>query len=135
MLQDYTTWFVIVTLNLLSIPVFVDGVYLSIPAGDFHVAEACAGLRFLVATVALGTLMANVAYKTTGAAGSRRGSVLCGPGYCEWVQGQWHHTYRPLVGYEICNRRRSYHIWVGVFCTSTTDIYFYIHDIYQSGLE
>lgn len=66
MLQDYTTWFVIVTLNLFNIPVFVEGVYISIPAGDFHVAEACAGLRFLVATVALGTLMANVAYKTPG---------------------------------------------------------------------
>ncbi len=66
MLQDFTTWFVVGMLHLLNIPVFVEGVYLSIPAGDFHVAEACAGLRFLVATVALGTLMANVAYKTIG---------------------------------------------------------------------
>jgi len=65
-LQDFTTAFVVTTLNILSIPVYVEGVFLSIPAGDFHVAEACAGLRFLVATVALGTLMANVAYKTIG---------------------------------------------------------------------
>ncbi|MCF6216251.1 MAG: exosortase A [Emcibacter sp.] len=65
-LQDFTTVFVIMTLNLFNIPVFVEGVFLSIAAGDFHVAEACAGLRFLVATVALGTLMANVAYKTWG---------------------------------------------------------------------
>ncbi len=66
MLQDYTTWFILIILNMLNIPVFAQGVYLSIPAGDFHVAEACAGLRFLVATVALGTLMANIAYKTVG---------------------------------------------------------------------
>ncbi|VAW00121.1 hypothetical protein MNBD_ALPHA01-671 [hydrothermal vent metagenome] len=65
-LQDFTTVFVIATLNLFNIPVFVEGVFISIAAGDFHVAEACAGLRFLVATVALGTLMANVAYKTIG---------------------------------------------------------------------
>ncbi len=65
-LQDFTTVFVIMTLNLFNIPVFVEGVFLSIAAGNFHVAEACAGLRFLVATVALGTLMANVAYKTWG---------------------------------------------------------------------
>ncbi len=65
-LQDFTTAFVIMMLNLLNIPVFAEGVYLSIPAGDFHVAETCAGLRFLIATVALGTLMANVAYKTVG---------------------------------------------------------------------
>ncbi len=64
MLQDFTTVFVITILNIFNIPVFVEGVYLSIPAGDFHVAESCAGLRFLIATVALGTLMANVAYKS-----------------------------------------------------------------------
>jgi len=66
MLQNFTAEFVVITLNLFNIPVFVNGLFLSIPAGDFHVAEACAGLRFLVATVALGTLMANVAYKTSG---------------------------------------------------------------------
>lgn len=65
-LQNFTTSFVVTVLNIMNIPVFVEGLYLSIPAGDFHVAEACAGLRFLVATVALGTLMANVAYKTVG---------------------------------------------------------------------
>lgn len=65
-LQDFTTDFVVFFLHLIDIPVYVDGVFLSIPAGNFHVAEACAGLRFLVATVALGLLMANVSYKTTG---------------------------------------------------------------------
>jgi len=65
-LQDFTTDFIVTILHLMNIPVYVEGVYISIPAGNFEVAEACAGLRFLVATVALGTLMANVAYKTAG---------------------------------------------------------------------
>lgn len=65
-LQNVTRDFIVVILGLLDIPVYLDGVFLTIPAGKFHVAEACAGLRFLVATVALGTLMANVAYKTPG---------------------------------------------------------------------
>ncbi|MFC7049356.1 exosortase A [Emcibacter nanhaiensis] len=65
-LQDITTFFVVKTLNLLDIPVYVEGVFLTVPNGKFHVAEACAGLRFLVATVALGLLMANIAYKTIG---------------------------------------------------------------------
>jgi len=65
-LQDFTTDFAVFFLHLINIPVYVDGVFLSIPAGNFHVAEACAGLRFLVATVALGLLMANVSYKTYG---------------------------------------------------------------------
>jgi len=63
-LQDFTTDFIIVFLNILDIPVFVDGVFLSIPRGNFHVAEACAGLRFLIATIALGLLMANIAYQS-----------------------------------------------------------------------
>jgi len=65
-LQDFTASFMVAVLHLLNIPVYVQGLYLSVPAGDFQVAESCAGLRFLVATVALGTLMANVAYKTFG---------------------------------------------------------------------
>ncbi|WP_417319001.1 exosortase A [Emcibacter sp.] len=65
-LQDVTTFFVVSTLNALDIPVYVEGVFLTVPNGKFHVAEACAGLRFLVATVALGLLMANIAYKTIG---------------------------------------------------------------------
>ncbi len=65
-LQDITTFFVVSALNALDIPVYVEGVFLTVPNGKFHVAEACAGLRFLVATVALGLLMANIAYKTIG---------------------------------------------------------------------
>lgn len=65
-LQNFTRDFIVVILGIIDIPVYIDGVFLTIPAGKFHVAEACAGLRFLVATVALGTLMANVAYKTLG---------------------------------------------------------------------
>ncbi len=65
-LQDITTDFVVAALHLLDIPVYVEGVFLTIPGGKFHVAEACAGLRFLIATIALGFLMANLAYKTLG---------------------------------------------------------------------
>jgi EpsI family protein len=42
--------------------VFSDGVFLQTPTGNFQVAEACAGLRFLIATVALALLFAYLAY-------------------------------------------------------------------------
>src|SRR3546814_13067879 len=48
---------------MIVIPVFSDGIFLQIPNGNFTVAEACAGLRFLVATLALGLLFANAAYQ------------------------------------------------------------------------
>jgi exosortase A len=65
-LQDFTMDFIIVVLDILDIPVYVEGLFLTIPAGKFHVAEACAGLRFMVATLALGLLMSNLVYKTLG---------------------------------------------------------------------
>jgi exosortase A len=61
-LQDFTARFTVLGLRLTGIPVYSDGVFLSIPGADFQVAEACAGLRFLVATVAFGFLFADLAY-------------------------------------------------------------------------
>lgn len=58
-LQDVTAEFVVQGLQLVGIPVYQDGVFISIPSGQFEVAEACAGLRFLVTMVAMGTLIAH----------------------------------------------------------------------------
>jgi exosortase A len=55
-LQDVTTWFAVNGIRLAGVPIYNDGVFLTIPNGRFEVAEACAGLRFLVAMVALGVL-------------------------------------------------------------------------------
>ena len=62
-LQDFTAAFVVKSLRLMDIPVFSDGVFIQIPNGMFQVAEACAGLRFLVATFALGVLFVGIAYR------------------------------------------------------------------------
>lgn len=62
-LQDVTVFFVVNALQLIGIPVYSDGIFLQIPNGNFTVAEACAGLRFLVATLALGLLFANAAFQ------------------------------------------------------------------------
>lgn len=62
-LQDVTASFVVVLLRGLHIPVFHDGVFISIPTGNFLVAEACSGVRFLIATLALGFLFAHLTYR------------------------------------------------------------------------
>jgi exosortase A len=61
-LQDFTAAFIVRGLELNGIPVYSDGIFLSIPNGSFEVAEACAGLRFLTATLAFGVLFADFAY-------------------------------------------------------------------------
>lgn len=62
-LQDFTGAFAVLGLELSGIPVFADGIFIQIPTGDFRVAEACAGLRFLIASVAFGFLFAALFYR------------------------------------------------------------------------
>ncbi|HYM33021.1 MAG TPA: exosortase A [Candidatus Cybelea sp.] len=62
-LQDVTGAFAVKGLQLSGVPVYSDGVFLTVPTGIFEVAEACAGLRFLIASVAFGALFAYLVYR------------------------------------------------------------------------
>jgi exosortase A len=63
-LQDFTAAFVVAGLQIVNIPVLSDGVFIRIPNQMFEVAEACAGLRFLIANVAFGSLFAYLMYSS-----------------------------------------------------------------------
>ncbi len=58
LLQNFTAGFVAWGLDFLEIPSQVTSFRIDIPEGTFYVAEACAGLRFLIASIAFGTLYA-----------------------------------------------------------------------------
>jgi exosortase A len=62
-LQDFTAHFSVRMLRLLDVPVFHDGILLTTPSGLFEVAEACAGLRFLIANVVIALLFSHLAYR------------------------------------------------------------------------
>ncbi len=61
-LQVFTAHFSVWLLELFDVPAYLDGVFISIPNGDFEVAEACSGVRFLIAMIAFSVLVANVCY-------------------------------------------------------------------------
>ena len=63
-LQAVTARIMVIGLNLLGISNYVDGVQIETPAGLFHVAEACAGLRFIVAALAFGALYAFTMFRS-----------------------------------------------------------------------
>lgn len=65
-LQDFTARFVDAGLEFLAIPHLVTAFVIEIPEGSFFVAEACAGLRFLIAAVAFGALYALLIYRSPG---------------------------------------------------------------------
>jgi exosortase A len=62
MLQHFTAGFIAHGLDTLGIANRVTDNQIEIPEGLFYVAEACAGLRFLIASIALGVLYAVTMY-------------------------------------------------------------------------
>lgn len=59
-MQVLTAHFCMALLGLQGIPAHLDGVFIAIPNGMFEVAEACSGVKFLIAMIAYGALVANV---------------------------------------------------------------------------
>lgn len=65
-LQQITLDLTMLFLNAAGIPAVSDGFTIEVPHAVFYVAEACAGLRFLIASIAFGTLYALLIYRTPG---------------------------------------------------------------------
>jgi exosortase A len=63
LLQTVTAKMCMALLGLFGIPAHINGIFITIPNGYFEVAEACSGVKFLVAMVAYGALVANVCFK------------------------------------------------------------------------
>jgi len=62
LLQLVTARITIAFVQLSGIRATVDGVFIDTPAGLFEVAEACSGVKFLIAMLALGLLAANTCF-------------------------------------------------------------------------
>lgn len=62
-LQHFTTRFVSAGLTLLGIPHYTEMTLIQLSNGDYEVAEACAGLRFLIATIAVSVLFIHLTYR------------------------------------------------------------------------
>ncbi|MEL6875562.1 MAG: exosortase A, partial [Pseudomonadota bacterium] len=64
LLQTITADMSMLFLSWASIPAFIDGVFISTPTGYFEVAEACSGVKFLIAMVAYGALVSNICFQS-----------------------------------------------------------------------
>jgi exosortase A len=63
-LQDFTSSMAVDGLRLAGVPVLSDGIFIEVPAGKFFIAEECAGLRFLIASIAFGVFFAVITYQS-----------------------------------------------------------------------
>jgi exosortase A len=63
-LQRLTAVFTVNAVRLSGIPAVQDGFVLSTPSGDWKVAEACSGIRYLTSSIVIGVLVAGVVFRS-----------------------------------------------------------------------
>lgn len=63
-MMEFTATFTVEALKLTGIPVYRDGLWFSLPSGNWSVVEACSGVRYLIASVTLGVMYAYITYHT-----------------------------------------------------------------------
>lgn len=63
-MQDVTAAFTVKALQLSGIPVLWEGRYITLPTSRWEVAEACSGVRYIIASVAVGALYAYLTYRS-----------------------------------------------------------------------
>jgi exosortase A len=63
-LQYITANLSVAFLRLSGVPVFLDGFHIEIPSGNFLIAEACSGVRYLIVCLAVGVLAAHLFFRS-----------------------------------------------------------------------
>jgi len=63
-MQTLTAQMAMALLGLSGVPALLEGIFITTPSGYFEVAEACAGVKFLIAMAALGALVANLCFRS-----------------------------------------------------------------------
>ncbi len=63
-LMEWTAAFTVLALRATGIPVYQEGLQFVIPSGRWSVVEACSGIRYIIASVTVGTLFAYLNYST-----------------------------------------------------------------------
>jgi exosortase A len=64
LMQTVTAKISMVLLGWSGVPAHIEGVFITTPTGYFEVAEACAGVKFLIAMIAYGALVANICFRS-----------------------------------------------------------------------
>src|SRR5271167_3208596 len=63
-LQRLTAAFAVNAVRLSGVPAVQNGLLISTPSGDWKIAEACSGIRYLTSSVLIGVLFAGIAFRS-----------------------------------------------------------------------
>lgn len=87
-MMQWTADFTVLGLRLSGIPVYREGLQFVVPSGNWSVVEACSGIRYLIASVMVGTLFAYLNYRSL-----RRRLVFTGISIVVPVVANWVRAY------------------------------------------
>jgi len=65
-MMEWTATSTVWLIKLTGIPVYREGLYFTLPSGNWSVVEACSGVRYLIASFTLGLLYAHLTYRSLG---------------------------------------------------------------------
>jgi exosortase A len=85
-LMDRTADFTVAAVRLSGIPVYREGLHFIIPSGAWSVVEACSGIRYLIASVMVGTLFAYLNYQSMGKRWLFLGVSIVTPLIANWLR-------------------------------------------------
>lgn len=87
-LMQWTADFTVLALRMSGIPVYREGLQFVIPSGNWSVVEACSGIRYIIASLTVGTLFAYLNYQTT-----RRRALFIGVSLVVPLLANWFRAY------------------------------------------
>jgi len=85
-LMDRTADFTVLALRASGIPVFREALQFVIPSGTWSVVQACSGIRYLMASVMVGTLFAYLNYRGSGKRWAFVGVAIVTPLVANWLR-------------------------------------------------
>ena len=86
LLMLWTADFTVLALRLSGIPVYREGLNFVIPSGNWSVVEACSGVRYLIASLTVGTLFAYLNYSSNRRRWAFVGVSLLVPIVANWLR-------------------------------------------------
>jgi exosortase A len=63
-MMEFTASSTVWMINMTGIPVYREGLYFALPSGRWSVVEACSGVRYIIASVTVGSLYAYLSYRS-----------------------------------------------------------------------
>jgi exosortase A len=85
-LMDWTADVTVAALRLSGVPVYREGVHFVIPSAQWSIVEACSGVKFLIASLMIGTLYAWLVYRSTARRLLFVGASLIVPILANWLR-------------------------------------------------